>query len=231
MNEIVKGFPDTTVEIKKLREFDNRFEISIKGPEEIFVCNMLKEEIGTIHEYKEVTPGKIYKGTMVDVGKVGFGIFVDCAILNPKTDVLINLRVLRNQLCMGKEKSLRKISKAYDFIDHFPVYIKITKIDEKKSNIEGELDQSTLDIFNKLINENLEGVFASGETKRQFKNAIVKSGHFRDIISIKRFGFLENLVILKENTNAPGVIASIGKDLKNCKMSAIIPSRIKELWE
>ncbi len=83
----------------------------------------------------------------------------------------------------------------------------------------------------KLISENLEAVFVSGETKGQFKKALVKTGHYRDIASIERFGFLENIVTLRESTTAPGIIADIGKFLKNCKLNAIRSERIKKLYE
>ncbi|MFX1567245.1 MAG: DUF2110 family protein [Promethearchaeota archaeon] len=230
LREHVKGFPDTSITIKKLRKFDKRFEILINGPEEQFVYNLLKKEIGSINEFKEIKVGKEYKGNLVDVGKVGFGLFVDCAILDPKIDVLINLHTLRKQLCNGKEKSLKDIIEAYDLIDHFPVNVKITEINYDKSKLLGELTPNTLNFFKKLISENIEGVFLSGETKGQFKKIITQKGHFRDIISVKRFGFLENLVLLKEGSDAPGIIAHIGNRLKNCKLSAIRPKKIRQLF-
>ncbi|MFX1411778.1 MAG: DUF2110 family protein [Promethearchaeota archaeon] len=231
LNEHIKGFSKNSLNINKLRNFDHRFEISIHGPDENFIYNLLQKEIGTIIEFKDIKEGKIYKGSMVDVGKVGFGIFIDCAILNPKVDVLINLHSLRSQLCNGKEKSLREIIEAYDFIDKFPVYVKITKVDKVNNKLQGEIAKKTLILFNKLLKENIEGVFLSGETKGQFKKVMVKNGHLQDIISIKRFGFLENLVILKKDSNAPGIIAHIGRDLTNCKLSALRPKRIKTLFE
>ena len=105
VKEKVVGFPDTSIKIKKLRKFDKRFEVLINGPEEIFISNILKKEIGVIHEFQELEVGKVYRGTLTEVGKVGFGLFVDCAILNQKVDVLINLHTLRKQICGGKEKS------------------------------------------------------------------------------------------------------------------------------
>ncbi len=231
LNEHIKGFSKTSININKLRNFDQRFEISINGPDEDFLFNLLQKEIGTIIEFKDVKEGQIYKGSMVDVGKVGFGIFVDCAILNPKVDVLINLHSLRTQLCNGKEKSLRQIVEAYDLIDHFPVYVRITRIDEVNNKLQGELDQKSLKLFKKILKENIECVFLSGDTKGQFKKALAKKGHLRDIISIKRFGFLENLVLLKKDSDAPGIIAHIGRELKNCKLSALRPERIKKLLD
>jgi len=230
LKEHVKGFPDTSIHIKKLRKFDKRFEITISGPEEQFVYNLLKNEIGSINEFKDIKVNKEYKGSLVDVGKVGFGLFVDCAIMNPKMDVLINLHTLRKQLCRGKEKSLKDIIEAYDFIDHFPVHVKITEIDSDKNKLLGELTLKTLSFFKKIISENVEGVFLSGETKGQFKKIITQKGHFRDIITVKRFGFLENLVLLKEGSDAPGIIAHIGNKLKNCKLSAIRPKKIRRLF-
>jgi hypothetical protein len=230
LNELAKSFSNTKIRIKKLRQFDNRFEVLIAGPEEVFISNMLKKKVGTVIEFDKVEIGDVYKGVMVDVGKVGFGIFVDCAILNPKVDVLLNLYDLRTQLCKSRGVPITQIISAYDFIDQFPVHVKITSIDKEKEQIQGVLDNQTLEIYEKLIKENLEGVFMSGETKGQLKKALVRRGHFRDIVSIERYGFLENIVILRENTTAPGIIADIGKHLKNCKLSAIRPERIKKLY-
>ncbi|MBY8987627.1 MAG: DUF2110 family protein [Candidatus Lokiarchaeota archaeon] len=230
LNELTQSFPNTKTRIKKLRQFDNRFEVLISGPEEIFIFNMLKKKVGTIVEFDKVVMGDVYKGVMLEVGKVGFGIFVDCAILNPNVDVLLNLYDLRNQLCKGRSVPITEIIKAYDFINRFPVYVKITSINKEKEQIQGDLDRKTLELYDKLIKENLEGLFMSGETKGQLKKALLRTGHFRDIASIVRYGFLENIVILRENTTAPGIITDIGKHLKNCKLSAIRPERIKKLF-
>ena len=86
-----------------------------------------------------------------------------------------------------------------------------------------------MSLFKKVMRENIEGIIVCGSSKNQFKKALLKSGHLRDIISIERYSFLENVVLLKENTNAPGIISHIGKDLKNCKLSALRPKRIKKL--
>ncbi|MFX0144941.1 MAG: DUF2110 family protein [Candidatus Hodarchaeota archaeon] len=231
LKERIHGFTDTFIQIKKLRKFDKRFVITISGPEEQFVLNILKKEIGSIHDFKDITVGNIFTGNLVDVGKVGFGLFIDCAILNPHVDVLVNLHTLRDQLCKGNERSITEIIDAYDFINHFPVNVKITEKDEVNNKLLGELAPKTLDFFNKILKENLEGVFLSGETKGQFKKVLTKKGHFRDIITVKRYGFLENLVLLKEGSNAPGIIAHIGNELRNCKLSAIRPDKIRKLFE
>ncbi len=227
--ELAQDFPNTKIIFNKVRKFDQRVEITVTGPEDVFIINMLKKEIGTIQEFKNLSIGMSLKGNLVDVGKVGFGLFVDCGILNPKTDLLISLHTLRDQLCNGKEKSLPEIIKAYDFINEFPVYVKITKINNEKQNVQGELAIPTLNFFKKVLDEDLEAVHVSGETKGQLKKALIRTGHLRDIVSIYRYNFIDNIVLLSENTEAPGIIADIGKYLRNCKLNAIRPSRIRKL--
>ncbi|MHA1755677.1 MAG: DUF2110 family protein [Promethearchaeota archaeon] len=231
LSEFTEGFPATKIFIKKIRNFDKRMEVRIKGPEEIFIYNLLKKEIGSIHNFDDVKVGDIYKGNMVNVGKVGFGIFVDCGVLNPPTDVLLELRTLRKQLCDGKKFSVKKIIKAYDFIDNFPLYVEITDKDEEKKQLYGKIADKTLNLINRILDENIDALLIIGTTKNQFKKAIERKGHFKDVISVKRIGFLEHVALLKEGTNGAGIIASIGKLLPKTKMCLLKPNRIKEIIE
>ena len=230
INQFSQSFSRTHIHVKKLRKFDKRVEVEITGPEEVFVYNILKKEVGSIVNFNDINPNIVLKGDLVDVGKIGFGLFVDCAILNPKTDVLVNLHSLREQLCNGEEKSIKHIIKKYDFIDHYPIFVKIKSINKENHQIEGEIDDTIIKFYKKLINENLEAIFLSGETKGQFKKALIRKGHLKDIISIERYGFLENIAILKEGTNAIGIISEIGKYLKSCKLSVIIPKRFESYF-
>ena len=229
LKEHVKGFSKTNLKFSKLRNFDKRFEIEINGPDEMFIVNLLKKEVGLVTNFNEVKVGQEYKGSMVEVGKVGFGIFIDCAILNPKVDVLINLVTLRDQLCQGNGKSMREIIKGYNFIDNFPLFVKIIEINSNNNTIQGEIAKSSLNLLNKIIDEKIEGIFANGATKNQLKKALIKTGHLRDIITIKRYGFLDNIVLFKENSNAPGIIADIGKYLRRCKLAALRYQNIEKL--
>jgi len=229
LNQLIRGFSHTSIELGKLRESDSRVEILIEGPEEEFVKNLLEAEIGRFIKFNEIKKGVVLKGTLVNVGKVGFGLFLDCGIIDPPTDVLIPLYKLRNQLADEKKVSLKKIINTYDFINHFPLFIKIIGIDDKEKNLEGEIAENSLSLYKKVVEENIEALFLCGETKAQFKNALIKKGHLQDIISFKRYGFLEHLVLLKKGTNARGIISEIGRFLEGCKFSILSAKRIRKL--
>ena len=81
INQFSQSFTHTKIRVKKLRKFDKRIEVEITGPEEVFVYNILKKEVGSIINFNDINPNNILKGNFVDVGKIGFGLFVDCAIL------------------------------------------------------------------------------------------------------------------------------------------------------
>jgi len=223
------GDLDVNIEIKTFRKQDNRLEIKIEGPDEEFVKNLLKQNKGSINRYNDIHKRDIFKGYLIDVKKVGFGIFVDCGIRYPTTDVLINLHSLRTQLCQGKKISLRKIVDKFGFIENFPMYIKIEEILRNEKNIRGLIANDTLKMINNWFFDKLERVFVSGSTRAQVKKALAKTGHSQDVITIKKLGFLENIILLKKGTNAPGIIAHIGKKLEFSKLSAIRPEQINDI--
>lgn len=226
-NEI--GELAVNIEIEAFRKKEKRLEIKIEGQDEEFFKNLLKQKIGSTIRFNEIHKGDVLKGYLTGVKKVGFGIFVDCSIRYPTTDVLINLHSLRNQLCRGKKNSLREIIDSFGLIDNFPIHVKVEEISQSKKKIRGLIAKDTLEMINNWFLDKLEMVFVSGSTRAQVKKAIAITGHTQDVITIKKLGFLENIIILKEDTNAPGIIAHIGKKLKFSKLSAIRPLKLRKL--
>ncbi len=53
-------------------------------------------------------------------------------------------------------------------------------------------------------------VTVNGATRSEIKYSIKKTGHSRDIYGIERLGLLEHAIVCRENTDGPGIVASIG---------------------
>ena len=49
-----------------------------------------------------------------------------------------------------------------------------------------------------------------------------RAGHANDIVTVERLGLLEQSIICRENTDAPGLLASIGGYLPS-ELKAVIP--------
>ena len=58
-------------------------------------------------------------------------------------------------------------------------------------------------------------VTVNGATRSEIKYAIKKTGHSRDIYGIERLGLLEHAIVCRENTDGPGIVASIGPRLQS----------------
>ena len=220
------GNLDANIKEINLRDEDNRVEIKVEGADEEFFKNLLMQKFGAPTRFHDIRIGDVYWGYLVDVKKVGFGVFVDCGIKYPTTDILIDLNTLRNQLCFGKKIPLRRIVDLFGFIENFPLYVEIEEISRTAKNIRGVIAKESLETINNWFQDNLERVFVSGSTRAQVKRALAKMGHSQDIVSIKKLGFLEHIILLKAGTNAPGIIAHIGKKLEFSKLSSIRPSKI-----
>ena len=229
LEELAKGFPDTTMKIKEIRESDKRVVLELDGPDEMFLHNMLRKKVGTIQEFKDLRVETVHRGLMVDVSKFGFGIFADCGIQEPRTDVLLSLHELREQLCAGKKRSIREIIQGCGFEENFPVFVEITDIDFHRREASGKLASRSLNLLQKMVKEGLDGIFLSGETKGQFKKALIGKGHLRDIVSMERHAFLEHVVVLKPGTSAPGIIAEIGPELPGTSLSAMVHEKMRAL--
>jgi hypothetical protein len=94
---------------------------------------------------EKLTVGQVENGYLVDIGKVGYGLYVNVGISKPsRMDALLPLHKIRNQFEMPKTP-LRKIAKALILVDNLPVEIVLTDIDIHNSKIEAEFSKQTLD--------------------------------------------------------------------------------------
>lgn len=220
---------DIKIEYVGLHQPGNRPIIAIAGKEENIVYNNIIKEFGTIYEFSNVNVGDILRGRMRNPDNVNFGIFFDCGIENPEKDVLYPVFAMKNQLVDGNKIPKKKICKAYGFFEEMPVYLKITKIDEKNKKIECELTEQTINMIKSWIEDGFEILFSTGMPRKQIKRAVKKTKHYPDYITIERIGFLETMVFLKSGTHAPGILSEIGPLLSNVRFSMLRPSIVKHL--
>jgi len=115
---------DLTAVVLDANKQDHVF-LSVDGPDSEFVINLLASEYGEVPKSHEVLPENVYHGQMTDVGKVGYGIYVDVGLSESKIDALLPLHRLREQLGMEKTP-LRKMARSFVFVDYLPVDILVT---------------------------------------------------------------------------------------------------------
>lgn len=213
-------------------DHQNRVKVSFDSPDEEFIENLLVKEFGKRITLDKVQKGTVIQGTLKLVGKVKYGIFVDIGVEEKDgtiVDVLIRKNIIEEQLFKGNSVMIKKMMFTYGFLmDNIPVEIEITDYDLANRKLEGKFSDTYILQVKEWLNQNQHLIFVTGVPRQAIKKTLAKAGFSLKIEKIERLGFLENLVVLFPKTNAPGVIAKIGKYIDSAKFGLFIPENIRK---
>jgi hypothetical protein len=201
--------------------------LNFDGDDEEFLANVLRKDYGAAPRLQNLSVGNRYQGWLVDVGKVGYGVYVDLGIRQPrKVDALIPLFRIRSQFKMEK-RSTRGIAGALLLVDNLPVSVLITKSDMTALTIEAELSESVLQRIDNWVSDDHERVILLGSTREMIDRSLSKSGHTQDIFAVEQLGKFEYSLVCKRSTRASGIVAAIGPYLRGVPMHLFIPREVQ----
>lgn len=198
------------VEIDSLtRTQRNWVTVALTGKDEVIAQRYLENLWGKVCDIGELEENQLRRGKIVDLGKVGYGIYVDIGVVNGEgepIDALIPIHQLRKQLGVKGSLSVNQISKHLGLMDNFPLDIRITGINMENGEIEGKLTNSQA----REIGRGKHRFYVCGETRRKIKNAIDRTGNSGNIVRIRRLGLLENEVQCPKQVDPHDIIRDIG---------------------
>lgn len=204
--------------------------VSIFGDDFHGAKNYLKWKFGSVINFNELDVGDVRRGHLVSPGNVGFGIFIDIGVINPRKDALLPLYTLREQLVNGKTLSLPQIVRIYGFLENFPVNVVVNSTDKDKGTIEVKLAKSSLELFEKWRHDRLERVICYGASRHEVRRAIVNAGALKDIYRIERLGIMEHAIACIFGINAKLLLQRIGPFLPAVSMSVFHTPAIRRIF-
>lgn len=229
-SDIINKFTELDVTLSKIKT-DGRgyILVSLDGPDSEFARNVLISEYGGSLNFEDLRVTSIVNGSLVDVGKVGYGLYVDIGVVSPsRTDLLIPLHRLRSQ--MGMEgKSLRQIITACLLVDNLPIEVEVSQLNSLNLTIEGAIAQSSLERFEYWLNDDHERLFVFGANYAMVESALRRTRHLEDIYEVESLGRHEHVLVCKRSTRASGIISAIGPLLRGVPMHLFIPREIKAM--
>ncbi|MFW9851151.1 MAG: DUF2110 family protein [Candidatus Thorarchaeota archaeon] len=206
----------------------NRITINIKGEDEEFVANALGRKYGVTLLSTELSPTVIYPGRLVDVGKVGYGLYVDIGVTDSnRMDALVSLHKMRDQFELFGP--LKTIAEAFVLVDNLPVEVKLSNIDLYNNRIEAEFDEKLMSRLKEWLQDDHERLLVFGANQQYIESALKKSGHREDIYEIEKLGTFEFSLRCKRSTRASGILAAIGPRLKGVPMHLFIPKELEAI--
>ena len=206
---------------------NNHIQVNIEGDDAEFVTNLLSKEFGRSLDIKDIEVGAEYNGQLVDVGRVGFGLYTDIGVIGQnQIDALIPLFTLRRQLGM-KKKPVRAIADTFVLVDNLPVELHITGIDRDNHKIQAEFTDGLLDRINGWSSDDHERLIVLGIPRRMIHSVLSKTGHINDIYNLEQLGRFEFALQCKRSTRASGIVSKIGPYLKGVPIHLFIPHEIE----
>lgn len=211
---------DLEVEWKLSAVKKNWVKVSLKGEDEEISANVVREEFGEVpYKLSAVEEGETYRGRFIDLGKVGYGAYVDIGIFTPRPkDALLPLRYLKG---VFGETPVREMIRTFGWVDNLPVEVTVTDVEFGAREVEVAFSDAQLRRIKGWMNDGHDKLFIAGTISENVEKALIKTGHGRDVKRIEELGLMETLLVLKRGTQAPGIIKEIGPHLKGTVIGAV----------
>lgn len=173
--------------------------VTVEGDDETVARNVLREEWGAITPDFEA--GEIYTGTLESWDESGFVL-----------DAGEEIRISSSELGLGPG-SPEQIRTRFGLLQHLPIKF-----------VYGEPHRLADDERDRLYDwsRGTGRVNVNSATRGEVRATINRAGHAEDIITVERLGLLEQSIICTENTDPPGLLASIGEYLP-AELLCVVP--------
>jgi hypothetical protein len=191
------GELDVEAEVS-LRE-DDFPTVSLEGPDATAASNLLAEEWGAIPETLDA--GETYVGTLSSWDDEGF-------VLDAGQPVRIGPEEMG--LGPGDAESIRT---RFGLVQHMPLRFVAGDPPEL-----AETQQDELYDWQRSAGR----VNVNSATRAEVRATVNRAGHAHDIVTVERLGLLEQSIICREDTDPPGLLASIGEYLP-AELLCVVP--------
>jgi hypothetical protein len=195
-------------------------QVRVKGDDADAFVNLLREKYGEAPiQSSKVERWDVRRGFITGSGRVGFGVYVDLGIVEPvRKDALYPLHRMRAQLADGTMKSARDILFENALADYFPLDVIASEIVGDKITVElADKTRDQIQQWKKLI---FDRVIAIG-IDREYAEKIIKTLNMSyDIIKIETLSLLVQCLVCKFDTDAPGIVAKLGRRLRGVGLAA-----------
>ncbi len=176
--------------------------VTIEGDDAVAARNVIGEEFGEI--VPDLEPGETYVGTLESWDEDGFVLDAGQAVSIPV-----------DELSLGPG-SATQIRERYGLVQHLPLRFVYGGPSEPSRLADAEIDR---------LYEWTRGtgrLNVNSATRAEVRATLNRAGHANDYVTVERLGLLEQSVICTDDTDPPGLLASVGKYLPS-ELRCVVP--------
>lgn len=219
---VANDLADLEVEFTLGLRDDDFPSVTITGEDAPVARNLLAEEWGAVTPHREV--GEVYVGTLeswdddgitLDVGNSSSTSSPAHQNASRSEDAGEDVRVPADELGLG-QGTPSQVRKRFGLVQHMP--LRFVEGGEDEPNRLADAERDRLYDWTRGTGR----VNANSVTRAQLRATVNRAGHADDVVTVERLGLLEQSVVCKEDTDAPGLLADVGPYLES-ELLAIVP--------
>ena len=180
---------------------DDFISVTVTGDDATVARNVLREEWGEVTPH--LTAGETYVGTLEHWDDDGFVL-----------DAGREIRIPADGMGLGRG-SPTQVRDRFGLVQHMPLSF-VYGGDDEPSRLADETVDRLYDWTRGSGRVNVNSA-----TRGEVRATVNRAGHANDIVTVERLGLLEQSIICKDQTDPPGLLASIGSYLP-AELKAVI---------
>ena len=209
---------------------DNFVSAEVQGTDSEFLIELIKRKMRLApRNLSEIEVNDNLKAFVSGINKKRQSIEVQIGPIPTSVKCEVARDALIAQLCDGKDISVERVAQTYCLEEGVPTLVRITSVDPGRRQIEAWMSDDQIARFEQWRRERFHRIIAVGGSQEELREAIRLSRTERDIIEIEELSFTASSLVCKLGTEAPGIIALIGRHISNFKLHAFLPERIDKL--
>ncbi len=197
-NEVGELAVEVAVELRE----DEFPAVTVTGEDRVVARNVLREAFGEV--VADLEDGETYVGTLESWDEAGF-------VLDAGEPV----RIPTDGLGLGPGTPAQ-IRERFGLVQHLPMCV---VYDEGGDSRLADAERDRLYGWTRGENGRLN---VNSATRAEVRATLNRAGHARDVVTVERLGLLEQSVICTEDTDPPGLLASVGEYLP-AELRCVVP--------
>ena len=205
-------------------------KIGVQGSDSEVFTELIKRELGLApSNLSEVEVDDNFKAYVTKIDSKRQSIEAEIGPVSTQFRSEISGEALMAQLCDGRNIRVDKIARTYCIQEGVPLLVRITSIDPDRRRIEAWISDDQTSRFDQWRRQRFHRIIAIGGFQDDLREAMRLSKVERDVIELEELALTAHSIVCKLGTDAPGVIAKIGRYVSNFKLHAFLPERVEEL--
>ncbi|ELZ24326.1 hypothetical protein C475_13792 [Halosimplex carlsbadense 2-9-1] len=203
VNNVV-GDLDVTVDLEiRGDEFP---EVTLDGEDATVAANALAEEWGEVAP--EIEPGAEHVGTLESWDDEGF--VLDAGFGR-------DVRIPAGEIGLG-QGTPEQIRTRFGLVQHLPMRFVAADPEEDEPARLADAERDRLYEWTRGAGR----VNVNSATRAEARATVNRAGHAQDIVTVERLGLLEQSIVCTEDTDPPGLLASIGQYM-SAELLCVVP--------